>query len=60
MPEWVDMVNGKLEARVTRRSFERVWKRNGWKLKSGKTAPKNETKSETTTETEPAEPPPGS
>lgn len=34
--EWVDIVNGSLESRVTRRSFERVWKREGWKLKEEK------------------------
>lgn len=37
--DWVDIVNGSLEARVTRRSFERVWKREGWKLKEEKPTP---------------------
>lgn len=32
MVDWVDIVNGEMTARVARRSFERVWKREGWKL----------------------------
>lgn len=59
MVDWVDIVNGSLEARVTRRSFERVWKREGWELKGErppqKSAPKA-AKPGTTDKTEAPEP----